>query len=62
MAFTEHLFGLAPMGTEDANAYDYADAFDFTQTSLAPVRMTTTPVPRWEQRWLAAHPFRPDAT
>jgi phospholipase C len=62
MAFTEHLFGLAPMGTEDANAYDYADAFDFTQTPLAPVRMTTTPVPRWEQRWLAAHPFRPDAT
>ena len=44
-AFTEHLFGLAPLFTPDANAYDYAGSFDFTRPVAARVKMVTSPVP-----------------
>ena len=40
LAFTEHTFGLSPLNENDANAYDYANAFDFDQAPLAPVPMT----------------------
>jgi len=68
LAFVEHTFGLPPLNpcatvgkkdrtcTDDANAYDYSNAFDFTQDPLAPVAMTRTSVSSAEQRWIAAHP------
>jgi phospholipase C len=68
LAFIEHTFGLAPLNpcatvgkrdrtcTDDANAYDYSNAFDFAQAPLAPVGMTRTSVSSVEQRWIAAHP------
>jgi phospholipase C len=42
LAFTEHNFGLLPVGTRDRDAYDYSGAFNFTQTPLPPPPMTTT--------------------
>jgi len=32
LALIEHRFGLAPLGTRDANVADLTKAFDFTQT------------------------------
>jgi Tol biopolymer transport system component len=55
LAFIEHRYGLAPMSTEDAIAYDYAQSFDYSQEPLSPVRMVRTKVPEWELRWLEAH-------
>jgi phospholipase C len=56
LAFTEHLFGLAPMNQEDANAYDYASAFDFSQAPLPPIPLPQHRVPPSSIRYIAAHP------
>ena len=40
LAFTENNFGLSPLNDNDANAYDYANSFDYNQAPLAPVPMT----------------------
>jgi phospholipase C len=45
LAFTERTFGLPALGVNDARAYDLANAFNFAQRPLAPVRMVTRPVP-----------------
>jgi phospholipase C len=57
IAFTEHTFGLAPLGTADATAYDYSNSFDFTQTPRPPLRLTQTAVPTTSITYLAAHPM-----
>ncbi len=62
LAFTEHVFSLAPLGTSDANAYDYSRSFNFSQTPLPPLSLKTHPIPQWEKVWLQHHPLRPDAT
>ncbi len=62
LAFTEHTFSLSPLGTPDANAYDYANAFDFS-TYVPPVatpRMVKTKVPTVSTTFLASHPADPD--
>jgi phospholipase C len=46
LAFTEHIFGLAPLSNRDSTAYDYGNTFDFSQQPLAPVQMTTTKLSR----------------
>jgi len=56
LAFAEHTFGLPPLTSEDATAYDYHHSFNFKQAALAPVPMTQTAIPAWERRWLATHP------
>ncbi|TMK83616.1 MAG: hypothetical protein E6G44_11490 [Actinobacteria bacterium] len=56
LAYIEHTFGLQSLGQGDADAYDYADAFDYGQIPLGGVRAVRTPIPRWEMRWIAAHP------
>jgi len=45
LAYTEHIFGLAPLGMNDAHAYDFHNAFDYSQTPLAPVHMVKRPLP-----------------
>ncbi len=60
LAFTEHNFGLSPLGSEDASAYDYSGAFDYSQTPLAPVAVTNTPISSAELQYLKAHPPDPD--
>jgi phospholipase C len=56
LAFTEHLFGLAPLNAEDANAYDFADAFNFAQRPLALIRLPLHTVPRSSVLYIAKHP------
>jgi phospholipase C len=60
LAFTEHLFGLAPLSTEDASAYDYAHAFDFSQAALPGIALPPHPVPWSSVVYIAEHP--PDPT
>lgn len=56
LAFTESTFGLQPLTELDANAYDYAQSFDFTQQPLPPIPLKQRPLPLWEIRWLREHP------
>jgi Tol biopolymer transport system component len=56
LSFIEHRWGLAPMGPDDATAYDYSGAFNFAQRPLAPTHFDTHPIPRWENEWMAKHP------
>ncbi|MHB8490554.1 MAG: alkaline phosphatase family protein [Candidatus Dormibacteria bacterium] len=60
LAFTEATFGLAPLGPNDAAAYDYSNAFNYQQTPLAPVPMTQRPISLAEQQYLAANPPNPN--
>ena len=60
LAFVEHTFGLAPLSNADANAYDYANSFNFRQTPLGPVTLEQHPLSPSEQAWLQAHPPAPD--
>jgi phospholipase C len=45
LAYTEHTFGLSPLGPNDAYAYDFANAFDYTQAPLTPAAMVHRPLP-----------------
>jgi phospholipase C len=60
LAFTEHTFGLAALNSADAGAYDYANAFNYSQAPLAATAMVQQPIPRAEQEYLAAHPAQAD--
>jgi Tol biopolymer transport system component/phospholipase C len=60
LAFVEHTFGLAPLSSEDADVYDFANSFDYSQKPLPGVHLTTRPVPEWELRWMRQHPVDPD--
>ena len=60
LAFTEHLFGLAPLNAEDASAYDYAGAFDFSQAPVAPIPLPQHAVPRSSVIYIAEHPPDPN--
>ncbi len=55
IAFTEKVFGLPPLTTIDAHAYNYMSMFDWKQTPIAPVRMVRTPVPAASRSYLATH-------
>jgi phospholipase C len=50
LAFVEHTFGLAPMGVNDAQAYDFSGALNLAQAPHRPVRMVTRPLPPWAKR------------
>jgi hypothetical protein len=60
LALTEHAFGLPALGALDAAAYDYAGAFNFTQTPQRLPRMVSTAVLTAEQQYIRSHP--PDPT
>lgn len=45
LSFTEHNFGLPPLGPNDAQAYPFTNAFNFQQAPLRPVRMVNRPWP-----------------
>jgi len=62
LAFAEHVWGIAPLTTKDATAYDFTNLFNFNQASNPPVKMVHTPVPQWEIRWIKAHPVGNDPT
>ena len=56
LAFIEHTFGLAPLSSHDADAYDYSGSFDFLQRPISPVPLPKHRVPVSELRWIASHP------
>ncbi len=60
LAFTEHVFGLAPLATRDANAYDFARSFNFDGAVTPRAKLTRTHISRSKRRYLKAHPADPD--
>jgi phospholipase C len=50
LAYTEHTFGLSPLGPNDAHAYPFTNAFNYAQTPLPPVTMVTRPLPASARR------------
>jgi len=46
LAYTEHNFGLTPLGVNDKRAYAFSNAFDYSQTPLRSARMVYRPWPR----------------
>jgi hypothetical protein len=46
LAYAERSFRLPPLGPNDARAYGYKNAFDYTQRPIPPVPMVNRPVPR----------------
>jgi phospholipase C len=50
LAYTEHIFGLTPLGLNDAQAYDYSKAFNYSQKPLKPIRMVHRPLPASAKR------------
>jgi len=47
LAYTERTFGLTPLGVNDAQAYPFANAFNYRQAPLQPARMVYRPWPRY---------------
>jgi len=60
LAFTEHVFGLPPLGALDASAYDYANAFDFSQSPRPGIVLPIHRVPLSSLVFMANHPADPD--
>ena len=50
LAYTEHTFGLAPLGVNDAQAYDFSDAFNYSQLPLKRAPMVHRPLPASARR------------
>jgi phospholipase C len=45
LAYAEHTLGLGSLSKNDASAYDFANAFNYSQSPLKPVQMTKTALP-----------------
>jgi phospholipase C len=60
LAYVEQTFNLAPLGVNDSGAYPYTNAFDYSQTPLAGIRMQQQTITPAEQQYIAAHPGDPD--
>jgi phospholipase C len=45
LAYTEKNFGLAPLSANDASAYSFKNAFNYSQPPLRPTPMTSRPLP-----------------
>jgi hypothetical protein len=60
LSYVEHTFGLAPLTSRDAGAYDYAQSFDYTQAPLSPVPLSQQTVPATSQVYLRQHPMADD--
>ena len=56
LAFTEHTFGLAPLTSIDAAAYDYSNALDLSQPLAGPTPMRTSPISAKTRHYLRTHP------
>jgi len=50
LSYTEHTFGLSALGVNDSAAYSFADAFNYSQQPVKPVRMTHRPLPESAER------------
>jgi hypothetical protein len=50
LAYVEHTFGVRSLAQDDANAYGFANAFNYSQKPLAPARMVQRPLPASARR------------
>ena len=50
LGYTERTFGLASLDANDAHAYAFANAFNYAQKPLQPVKMVTRPLPASARR------------
>ncbi len=50
LAYTEQTFGLSPLGANDAGAYSFANAFNYSQAPLKPAPMVDRPLPASAKR------------
>jgi hypothetical protein len=50
LAYTEHTFGLSPLGADDAAAYPFTGAFDYTRAPLKPLGLVHRPLPASAKR------------
>jgi hypothetical protein len=55
LAFTEHTFGLAPLGPNDSQGYDFRNAFNYAQAPRRPVPMVVRKLP-WSARHIRVTP------
>jgi phospholipase C len=62
LAFTEHTFGLPSLGGKDSSAYDYSDAFNYSQTPNPPTAMTQTRLSAQERHRLRTIPHPEEGT
>ncbi len=60
LAFVEHDFGLSPLSTADATAYDYTGSFSWSGPRAGTVELGSHPVPPWELELLATWQPDPD--
>jgi hypothetical protein len=61
LKFTEETFRLPAMSTEDAGAYDFSNAFDFSMKPRHPeIKAVVTQIPQSEVGYLKAHPVPED--
>jgi phospholipase C len=56
LTYTENVFGLTPLNASDANAYNYANAFNYHQVPAPPARMSNEQIPLSEQQYIRTHP------
>jgi phospholipase C len=56
LAYTEGVFRLRPLNSADANAYNYANAFNYSQPPAPPVHMDKEQIPPGEQLHIKDHP------
>jgi len=62
LAYTEHNFGLAPLGINDTMAYDFRNAFNYAQVPLKPVHLVQRPLPASAKRLHATAALLHDPT
>ncbi len=48
LAYEEHVFGLSPLSSNDAAAYNFANSFNYSQVPLPAPPMVSTPLPPGE--------------
>lgn len=57
LAYVEADYGLTPLNAADQYAYNFSNAFDYTQTPLtSPVHLKLDPVPKASLRYIVQHP------
>ena len=62
LAYTEHTFGLSPLGANDAAAYPFTNAFDYGQAPLKPARLVHRPLPASAKRLRLTPALKNDPT
>ena len=49
LAYAESVLGVEPVNEQDGDAYDFEEAFDYSQSPTAPFKFKKAPVPQSSQ-------------